>query len=224
MTGATTLQWLVDGAVVLSTEQQAHLVGVLGPRSWQFDAVRATLTFSGPGLETLEARSHFVGSAAPGPSSWLWAWENLNGYPEAAVGLAGRVRQLGQQYGVPELTTAEMPLTADLPERLVVAAKYLTGLYSHYSGAVAGGTRALLLMEHPWFTLPAPTKLGTLGSIGQALATGMVVDHVRAVQSYAQVRGVPLRWTAPDALELALTDGPGRVRFDARRRVVGLDG
>lgn len=224
MTGATTLQWLVDGAVVLSTEQQAHLVGVLGPRSWQFDANRATLTFSGPGLEPLEARAHFVGSAAPGPNTWLWAWQNLNGYPEQAIGLAGRVRQLGQQYGVDELTRAEIPLTADLPERLVVAAKYLTGVYSHYSGPVAGGTRALLLMEHPRFVLPAPTKLGTLGSIGEALATGLVVDHVRAVESYAQVRGVPLRRVAPDAVELALADGPGLVRFDAQRRVSALQG
>ena len=223
MTG-TALQQLVDGAVVLSTEQQAHLVRVLGRRSWQFDATRSTLTFAEQGLEPLVARAHFVGSAAPGPGTWLWAWQNLNGYPEATVGLATRVRDLGEQYGVGELTRAEIPLDPTLPERLVLAAKYLTGVYSHYSGPVAGGTRALLLMEHPAFVLPAPTRASALGAVGDALAGGLVVDHRHAVQSYARVRGVAVRPLADDLLELSLADGPGLVGFDHLGRVSRLDG
>lgn len=224
MTGETSLQSLVDGAAVLSTEQQAHVARVLGQRSWQFDALRSTLTFSGPGLEPIVSRAHFVGSAAPGPSTWLWAWQNLNDYPEATIALAERVRQLGERYGVAELTRAEIPLDPTLPERLVLAATYLTGVYPHWSGPVAGGTRALLLMEHPLLLLPAPTRASALGAVGDALASGLVVDHRHAVASYAQVRGVTTHEVAPDVLQLALADGPGWVRFDHLGRVVALDG
>ncbi|WP_460511560.1 DUF6882 domain-containing protein [Frigoribacterium salinisoli] len=224
MTGETSLQTLVDGAAVLGTEQQAHVARLLGQRSWQFDALRSTLTFSAQGLEPIVARAHFVGSAAPGPATWLWAWQNLNGYPEATIELAGRVRQVGEQYGVDELTRAEIPLDPTLPERLVLAAAYLTGVYPYWSGPVAGGTRALLLMEHPRFVLPAPTRASALGAVGDALASGLVVDHRHAVASYARVRGVTTHEVTPDVLQLALADGPGWVRFDHLGRVVGLDG
>ncbi|MBN3585830.1 hypothetical protein JYB64_25910, partial [Algoriphagus aestuarii] len=93
---------------------------------------------------------HLLGTAAPGPRSWLWAWANPSGFPEELTRLSAELRAHGERLGIPELTRAEIPF-AELPKNpehpvqvaflFAEAAKALSGCWTFYTGEVSGGTR-----------------------------------------------------------------------------------
>lgn len=193
-----TLTNLLDDAALLSLEHQIHLEEVLGEHSWHVDLRQQRFDFTGERSITCTA-FHLLGTAAPGPGSWLWAWANPGGFPEPVVAASVRVRDFGQQYGIPELANAEVPFAA-LPGSptephlvagiLTEAAKAVTGRWTSYNGDAGGGTRAAFLVEHPDFHLPPPDPARVMRVIQQALAGLPLSDHRRALHAYAAGRGL----------------------------------
>jgi hypothetical protein len=67
---------LLDDAALMSFEHQEHLIKVLGQQRWDVTFQPPRFTFTGD--RSLEAtRFHVLGSAVPGPKSWLWSWANV---------------------------------------------------------------------------------------------------------------------------------------------------
>lgn len=221
---------LVDRAAILSTEQQLHLSALHADDSWSIDAATQVFTFTAADDSVLTVRAHLLGSAAPGPMSWLWAWVNSNGFPEAFFARSVDVRARGTADSVPELTTDELPLTEGLPLRLTIAAKAITGLTAHYSPPVGGGTRIWLLLEDDRLALPAPTVLRTMEALRATLDTVLLTDPMAALEAYAEQRGIPLSAAKTEnddpvdaqARRLELPDGHLVVVFDGQRRIVRL--
>ncbi|WP_336088183.1 DUF6882 domain-containing protein [Nocardia sp. SSK8] len=227
-----TLSNLLDDAALYSFEHQLHLADVVGDRGWSVDlrAGRFTLT----GDQPIECeRMHLLGSAAPGPQSWLWSWGNPAGYPETVTGLAQSVRETGIRYGISQLADVEVPFTAlptpsDRPEAVVNtfmdAAKAISGVWTAYSGPVGGGTRAAFLIEHPLFQLPTPESPRVMRVLQQALTEFPITDHRRAVHSYANHRGLTIEWS--DDHRRATLTGPAlnaTLTFDEWARTTGID-
>lgn len=219
MTSATSLQDLVDDAAFLSHEHQLHLGDLYGDDAWNADMATGTFTFTDTSDRVVECRLQFLGTAAPGPSSWMWAWHNVNGFPDLVLEAAERARGTG----LPELSTAELPLDDDLPYRLALAAKALTGSWSHYSAPVGGGTRAWMLVEHPTFELPAPSVPRVVRTLSEGLLSVKVVDHRRAVAAYAEARGLQPEQGPDGSVVLSAPDGSVTVRFDERGRISGIE-
>lgn len=240
-----TLQQLLDDAAFLSTEHQLHLVDALGEHSWDVDLTLGRFTFraaaegagpllaSAPGGELVVDRVHLLGTAAPGPRSWLWSWANPSGFSGDVTDLARWLRSFGEGHGVPELVRAEVPFT-DLPALepepqavvgvFIDAAKAASRRWASYDGQGGGGTRAAFLLEHPAFALPEPSGPRVLRVLLGRLAGGALGDHRRAVAAYAGGRGLQQRWEAGHAA--ARLSGPGfelRVRFDEDGRTAGVD-
>ena len=225
---------LVDASAILATEQQAHIAALHGDDSWSVDTAAATVTLTAPDGATLVCRAHFLGTSAPGPKTWLWGWRNINEFPPDFVALAERVRVAGEEQGVAELTTAEIPLTDDLPRRLTIAAKTVTGLSAHYSGPIGGGSRAWLLIEHPDLELPPPTAQRTVDAILAAVELIAIGDHAEALASWARRRGVSMtagrssgdeddQPLEADVVQLEVTDGDVIVTFDEPHRITGVE-
>ncbi|MGM7423923.1 DUF6882 domain-containing protein [Cellulosimicrobium sp. ES-005] len=214
---APALQELVDDAAFLSHEHQLHLVDRHGDDAWGAEMATGTFTFTAPDGGTTTCRLQFLGTAAPGPGSWMWAWNNVNDFPDDVLRAAEKTRETGLR----EATEAELPLTDDLPYRLALAAKAVTGTWTHYSAPVGGGTRAWFLLDADDLALPAPSVPRVVRVLSEGLLSVTVVDHRRAVASYAVARG--LRTAQGDgAVELALPDGSVTVRFDERGRIAGI--
>ncbi|MFI7639267.1 DUF6882 domain-containing protein [Nonomuraea sp. NPDC049400] len=226
MPESLTLANLLDDAAILSLEHQLHLEEVLGEHNWSVDLQEQRFEFTGSRTITC-TRFHLLGSAAPGPDSWLWAWANPSGFPEALTALSGTLRDFGQQYGIAELASAEVPFGA-LPGSpadpafaaaiLTEAAKAVSGHWTAYNGDAGGGTRVAFLVEHPEFQLPAPEPARIMRVLQQALTLPLLTDHRRAVHSYAVRRGLGVS-SGPDRLTLT---GPGfeaLVEFDPLGRV-----
>jgi uncharacterized protein DUF6882 len=230
MTGPISLAGLRDDAVFLSLEHQMHLTDVLGEHEWRANFDVPSFSVTGDRPRTCTA-VHFLGSAAPGPRSWLWSWATPSGYAPAATRLAEWLHGFGQQHGIAELTTPELPF-ADLPGApddpgraawvLAEAAKAASGRWTSYTPDVGGGARFALLIEHPDFELPPPERLRVMRVLQEGLLQG-ITDHRRAVQSYAALRGLDIAWTEESA---ALT-APGlslNIDFDALGRIGKIAG
>jgi hypothetical protein len=227
-----TLAALLDDAALLSLEHQIHLAEVVGRHNWNVDLQQQRFTFSGE--RSLECeRLHLLGSAAPGPRSWLWAWANPSGFPPEVTALSAAVRDFGRQHGIAELTEPEVPFSA-LPGDpqdpnhvagvFVEAAKAVTGRWTSYTGDAGGGTRAAFLLEHPEFRLPPPEPTRVMRVLQQSVAELRPTDWRRTIGAYAHGRGLGAEWDPDGGLTLT---GPGlsaRISFDGYGRVAGIKG
>ncbi|MDF2846549.1 MAG: hypothetical protein K0R97_531 [Oerskovia sp.] len=217
---APTLQDLVDRAVILSAEHQAHFADLGGESAWDADLEAGTLTFHSE--IPLVCGAHFLGTAAPATQSWLWGWHNVNHFPEGVVAAAEHVHQRGVTGGIFELSTPEILLTDAVPYRLALAAKAVTGHFTHFAGPTGGGTCAWFLVTHPRFELPPATVARVARVVPEGIGSTVVADHRRAVRAYAVLRGLDIRWQDEQTALVAAGDGDVTVSFDERGRLSGL--
>lgn len=214
---------LADAGAFVSHEHQSHLAELVRADGWRIDAAGSALVFVDAEGQERSVRAHFIGTSSPEDGTWLWGWDNINGFPRPFVKQSERVRALGERYAIREFTTATLPLEEDLPATLLKAVKAVTGVTAHFSAATGnGGTRAWLLLDDPYLALPEPTVARAVAVLTSALAAGGPADHRRALVAWTQQRGVPMTHVDEDVEELALPDGALQVRFDVADRIAGL--
>ncbi|WP_203928350.1 DUF6882 domain-containing protein [Virgisporangium ochraceum] len=222
---------LTDDAALLSLEHQVHLEEVLGEHNWQVELSKPEFSFTGATPRTC-TRMHLLGSAAPGPRSWLWAWANPSGFHPEASRLSESLRDWGRRHDLalfaePEVPFAELPGQPDEPHLaatfFIEAAKTLTGVWTHYNAPAGGGTRGGFLIEHPDFELPEPEPARVMRILQQGLAEIPLTNHRRAFYSYAVRRGMSAVFS--DDRETLTITGPrftAHVAFDDLGRVKDL--
>ncbi len=216
---------LQDDAALLSFEHQLRLADVLGIPAWSANLSEKRFELTPADGDPVTCTDmQLLGSAAPGPRSWLWAWANPTGYREDILVAATEARAFGELHGIPELANAEVPFDAlpgspDDPAAvaslMTEATKAVSGRFTGYQGPVGGGTRAGFLLDHPDFRLPAPDGARVSRVLQQGLAELRFHDQRRAVDSYARRRGLAI------GHEGALTylSGPGfsvNIEFNER--------
>lgn len=217
---APTLDDLVDRAVILSTEHQLHFADLGGESAWDADLEAGMVTFHSE--VPLVCGAHFLGAAVPSTRSWLWGWNNVNNFPASVVAAAEHVRQRGVTGGIFELSTPEILLTDAVPYRLALAAKAVTGHFTHFAGPTGGGTCAWFLLTHPRFELPQATVARVARVVPEGLGSTAVADHRRAVRAYAVLRGLDIRWEDAQTAVVGVSDGDVTVSFDERGRLSGV--
>lgn len=211
----TTFADLKDDAALLSLEHQLHLFDLLGLAAWStnLDEARFELT-SDDGTTVACTDVQLLGSAAPGPRSWLWSWANPTGYREDVLLAANEARKFGERHGIAELATAEVPFDAlpGAPTDPAVVASYMmeatkavTGRFTGYQGPVGGGTRAAFLIDHPDFRLPEPAGPRISRVLQQGLTELSFDDQRRGLVSYARRRGLEVANDGP----VTQITGPG---------------
>ncbi len=226
---ALTLDQILDDAALLSLEHQLHLADLVGDRPWRVNLDEQRFEFVGE-PPFVCSRVHLLGSAAPGPRSWLWSWANPYGYSKPVIELAEAVREFGHRHGIGELAAPEVPFDA-LPFAstepnavagvLLEAAKAVSGVWTAYTGDAGGGTRVAFLIEHPDFRLPPPEAVRVMRVLQQGTAELNLTDHRRAVHSYAVRRGLKSSFNAHQAE----VSGPGfdvAIQFDDADRVLKM--
>ncbi|MBF6171566.1 hypothetical protein IU476_08785 [Nocardia blacklockiae] len=204
----------MDDAALMSYEHQEYMGEVLGVPAWAVAYEPPRFTFTGD-RELVCTRFHVLGTAAPGPQSWLWSWANPDWYPDEVTALAESVRDYGVRHGIsllsePEVPFAEFPGSPTEPVRVnwLVGelAKAVSGSWTWYSAPVGGGTRLAVLVEHPDLVVPAPDML-RVSRVMQAVDKLGLPDHRRALHSYAVRRGLDAGFSE-DGSKLYV-EGPG---------------
>lgn len=228
------LQPLADRAALFTALRQDALsaaADALGEHRWDADLAAGTLTFTANADPTrqLVTRAHLIATIAPGPRSLLWAWAHPQGDPQ---GVAAQLRAYGEQHGIADLTTPEVPFLADASgdadwiaraaHTIGGVAVELTGRSPYYSAPVDGGTRAVFLLDAPLAPL---TVADTVVALPRTLAQTPLPDARTAVWDLARLAGWTLTWTDESFSGATVTDASGTatIRFDEQARISGVE-
>jgi hypothetical protein len=228
------LQPLADRAalfVALRQDALSAAADALGDHRWDADMAAGTLTFTANDdtSRQLTTRSHLVATIAPGPRSLLWAWAHPSGDPQ---GVAAQLRAYGEQHGIAELTSAEVPFPAEASgdEDWIAQAAHtiggvaveLTGRAPYYSAPVGNGTRAVFLLDAP---LPPLTVADAVVALPRILSGAALSDARTSVWDLARLAGWTLTWTDESfsGAEVADATGTATFRFDEQARIAGIE-
>jgi hypothetical protein len=201
---------IVDDHVLACVDRQMAFSDLLGTGAWSVDLEEGAVTFA----DGSRLRVGLLGSAAPGPNSWLWGWANPASYPAPVLEAAHAVRAYGEAHGVPELANGEVPLGDGWDAtRAAVAAVAAAPIEVWLPVEAGGGTQVMLgVHDVPPLPTPAPepTRLGPV--VTQVISLGLVSDWPRALRAYAAFRGGALEDRGPTGdggRELFLTPASG---------------
>lgn len=208
----TTLQDLIDDSIFISTEYQARLAEISGGAEWAVDFSAPSFTLQTDASTTLTP--YLLGTESEKRGSWIWSWQELGHFPDGVVAAAIQAREGGARESIAELSTDELPLDEGLARKLTLASKALTGIYAHYPVTAGAGVRAWILLSGPQLELGAPTVQRMGQVMAQALQTGTAVNHLRAVDSYAKLRGAHIAWDTEATAVITASDGALRLWFD----------
>ena len=109
---------------------------VVKNRNWNVNFNRGIISFGED-----EYPLQFLGSEANSSNTWLWAWENINGFDENIISLAKEIKAKGEKLNLEALTTAEIEITDELNGHIlsIVACGLADKKYCYYRGPHSGG-------------------------------------------------------------------------------------
>ena len=109
---------------------------VVKNRDWNVDFDKGIIAFGND-----EYPLQFLGSEANSSNTWLWAWENINGFDENIISLAREIKAKGEKLNLEALTTAEIEITDELNGHIlsIVACGLADKKYCYYRGPHSGG-------------------------------------------------------------------------------------
>ena len=78
---------------------------VVEARKWQADFESGKIYF-----DEYDFDMQFIGSESFSSNTWLWGYENVNGFDERLLGLANRAREFGEKFGVEAFSAPQFEL------------------------------------------------------------------------------------------------------------------
>lgn len=213
MTESELFSRLVDVGALLSHEHQLHLQERIADHSWKFDMAAGAIVFEGP--QPFAARMQVLGSAAPGPRTWLWSWGNQGQVPELLTSTARVLQQYGKQHDVPEFVEPELEYEGDETWQRIAVASTMAAREPRttFPAPAGGGTIVLTTLDAPELVLPEPTVTRTVRVISEALGAIRIASHSAAVARYAVDRGLDFAWN-DGAPRITLPDGAIDLELD----------
>ena len=108
---------------------------VVKGQDWNVDFAEGTIRFGNRAYPI-----QFLGSESAADNTWLWGWENINGFSEEIIQLAQKTKEKGERFGLKPLTTAEFALDDTCQgHNLSIVTCGLAEKYCYYRGPHAGG-------------------------------------------------------------------------------------
>ena len=109
---------------------------VVKNRDWNVDFDKGIIAFGND-----EYPLQFLGSEANSSNTWLWAWENINGFDDKIISLAREIKAKGEKLNLEALTTAKIDISDELNGHTLsmVACGLADKNYCYYRGPHSGG-------------------------------------------------------------------------------------
>ena len=173
-----TLQELVDEAAIAHADAALALSDLVGESRLEIEGGGSVVRFAAtPEAVTFDLQ--FVGSVSEEAGTWMWGWNNVNGFPEHIIELAKHIHDVGGEEGIAELTTALVPVERTSPEQLLAASKAIAGRYWSADMEAAPGVLVHMILDGP--PLDVPTVERATQAVTDALTSGLVSDHIAAL-------------------------------------------
>ena len=109
---------------------------VVKNRDWNVDFDKGIISFGND-----EYPLQFLGSEANSSNTWLWAWENINGFDDKIISLAKSIKEKGEKLNLEPLINAEIDISDELNGHTlsIVACGLADKNYCYYRGPHSGG-------------------------------------------------------------------------------------
>ena len=109
---------------------------VVKNRDWNVDFDKGIIAFGND-----EYPLQFLGSEANSSNTWLWAWENINGFDDKIISLAREIKAKGEKLNLEALTTAEINISDELNGHTlsIVACSLADKNYCYYRDPYSDG-------------------------------------------------------------------------------------
>lgn len=108
---------------------------VVKGQDWNIDFAEGSIFFG-----SQKYPLQLIGSEAASSNTWLWGWENINGFSEKILQAAERTKEVGEKWKLEPLTTAEFSLDDTFNgHNLSIVACGIADKYCYYRGPHAGG-------------------------------------------------------------------------------------
>ncbi|MBC8536390.1 DUF6882 domain-containing protein [Feifania hominis] len=159
---------------------------VVREQNWNVDFSRGVILFGGQ-----EYALQFIGSESASSGTWLWGWENINGFPDELIELARRTRQLGERWGLEPLTQAQFSLDDTFNgHALSTVTCALAGDCCYYRCPHSGGAAFVAFSGVPEEVF-APVDMQKFVSITMQCIREIPLDHRLFVEGFLLGNGTP---------------------------------
>ncbi len=161
--------------------------------NWYVDFEKGTLT-----LGKYEFRVQFLGSESYVSNSWLWGWENVNGFPDNLLGQVHIARTYGQTWGLEPLMYAQCELndTFNGHNFSMVVCGALAEDRCYYRCPTAGGQGAafVALCDMPKELFAPVDGITFINSVSQCIQQ-FCLNHKIFVESFLRWNRTPFDWS-----------------------------
>ncbi len=137
----------------------------------------------------------FLGSESNSSDTWKWGWDNVNGFPDSLIELASSLRDIGEQWGLEPLCTADFELddTFNGHSLSVAACGISNDSYCYYKGPHSGGAVLMAFSGVP-DSVFGPVDLHKFVSITMDCLENFTFDHKIFIESFLYWNKVKYSW------------------------------
>lgn len=170
--------------------QEACAELVVKNRNWNVDLGKGTLAF-GDSVYPVQ----FMGSESNSSDTWMWGWNNINGFDEKILTFVREVKEIGEAWGLEPLTVKSFKLDENFYGHTlaIVACGITKGNYCYYRGPHEGGA---IMMAFSGMTdeVFAPVDMPKFISTTMDCIQQFYVDHKIFVESFLMWNGTKYEW------------------------------
>ena len=219
----TKLVELAGQSLFSHVQAESDLADRTGGAGCSVDMSVPAITFHAPeGDSTFPVQ--LIGSISKSAGTWMWGWHNVNQFPAEALALAERVRSVGSDLGVSELTTPVVTLS-ETPSLLLQLAAESIGSANHWISVDAGNGLTVVLAVDAG-QLPAPDADRLISTVMRGIDLQVVEDHRSALVAYAERIGLVIEPVEGSERGMRLRNNHGGidVDFDTEGRMTSISG
>ena len=183
---------------------------VVKNRDWNVDFDRGIISF---GEE--EYPLQFLGSESNSSNTWLWAWENINGFDENIISLAREIKAKGEKLNLEALTTAEIEITDELNGHIlsIVACGLADKKYCYYRGPHSGGA-IFVAFDGVDERVFAPINAKDFADIVVNSIQQFPLNHKLFVESFLEWNKTKYKWQGNLIIADFKKDGELKIEFE----------
>ena len=183
---------------------------VVKNRNWNVDFNKEIIAFGND-----EYPLQFLGSEANSSNTWLWAWENINGFDEKIISLAKNIKEKGEKLDLEPLTTAEIDITDELNGHnlSIVACGLADKNYCYYRGPHSGGAIFVAFSEVPEEVF-SPVDVKKFVDITIKCIQQFSLNHKLFVESFLNWNQNEYKWQGNTIIADFGKDGELKIEFE----------
>jgi len=183
---------------------------VVKNRDWNVDFDRGIISFGND-----EYPLQFLGSEATSSNTWLWAWENINGFDDKIISLAREIKAKGEKLNLEALTTAEIDISDELNGYTlsIVACGLADKNYCYYYGSHSGGAILVAFdgVDEKVFT---PIDAKDFADIVVRCIQQFPLNHKLFVESFLEWNKTKYKWQGNLIIADFEKDGELKIEFE----------